>query len=313
MTSSDLLKFSLLGVLASVMIFLVVTVPVLAQSQPLTLSEMGAPPRPPMPLMERGKVEMSHRDFDGAIATFTEVLGLNMNNTDALFERGQCYYYRNKFAEALSDFEYLMKAEPYNCQAFLWTGTTEAKMGHEARAVDFYLQSLRLNPTLVTQYLKDQDKAKSQTVNPKNQGAVGAYEKAIAQYVAEHPELNAAKPADSAVSAASAAQTQPTTVSSKEDLQLLVERLNEIIKDNPSDATLYFRRARTQKRLGNLDKALADLNEAIKLDPMKSRFYLARARLYHGQNQLELSQADVEKARSLDPTTPEHINFERDD
>ncbi|MBS2001017.1 MAG: tetratricopeptide repeat protein [Cyanobacteria bacterium SZAS LIN-5] len=300
MTISVLLKVSL----PTALVCFVSLQPTAGAQQPITLTETG--PRraeAPMPLMERGKLEKSHRDFDGAISSFTEALGLNMNNTDALFERGQCYYYQNKFAEARSDFERVMQAAPYDCQPVLWIGTIEAKQGNDDKAVENYLQAFKLNPQLVKQFLKDQGKAKTQTVNPKNQGAVTAYEKAVAKYLVEHPELNEPKTADSSAS------TQ-TTHSSKEDLQELLNKQNEYIKDNPTDAAEIFRRGKTYKRLGEADKALADFNEAIKLDSTKSRFYLARARLYHEQNKLELSQADVEKAQSLDPTIPHHINFD---
>lgn len=303
MTISDLLKVSLRAALAC---FVVLEASAGAQ-QPLTLTETG--PRraeTPMPLMERGKLEKSHRDFDGAISTFTEALGLNMNNTDALFERGQCYYYQNKFAEARSDFENVMKTAPYDAQPVLWIGTIEAKQGNDEKAVENYLQAFKINPQLVKQFLKEQGKAKTQTVNPKNQSAVSAYEKAVAKYLVEHPEVNAPQTADSSV---------PTgnSENSKEDLQALLEKQNEYIKDNPTNAAEIFRRGKTYRRLGEADKALADFNEAIKLDSTKSRFYLARARLYHEQNKLELSQADVEKAQSLDPTIPHHIKFDEGD
>ncbi|MBS1956208.1 MAG: tetratricopeptide repeat protein [Cyanobacteria bacterium SZAS-4] len=270
-----------------------------------------------LPLMERGEAEMAHRDYDGAINSFTEALGFNMNNTAAYFKRGQCYFYQKKYVEALSDFEYMLKAHPKDSQALLWTGTAHAKLGHDHKAVEFYVLAMRADPQLVVQYQKGQAQSgqKVEPVNPRNQGAVSAYERAVAQYLVENPSADSGNSAVHAPEAVFKSDIAPfgsdpdTTLSEPE---LKIEQLDAAIHDDPSSASLHFRRGMVNKRLGHVDKALADFGEAINLDPMKSRFYLARARLYHEQNQPELSLADVKKAQSVDPTVPRRINFDED-
>lgn len=297
MTRADLLKTSLLGS------FLALSVTSVHGEQ--------------LPLMERGEAEMAHRDYDGAINSFTEALGFNMNNTAAYFKRGQCLYYQKKYVEALSDFDYMLKANPKDSQALLWSGTAHAKLGHEHKAIEMYVQAMRADPQLVAQYQKGQAQSgqKVEPVNPRNQGAVSAYERAVAQYLVENPS---AETGSSAVRAPAAdfksdiapSGSEPDTILSEPELK--IEQLDAAIHDDPSSATLHFRRGLVNKRLGHVDKALADFGEAINLDPMKSRFYLARARLYHEQNQPELSLADVKKAQSVDPTVPRRINFDED-
>ncbi|MBI2809874.1 MAG: tetratricopeptide repeat protein [Candidatus Melainabacteria bacterium] len=266
---------------------------------------------------ERGEAEMSHRDYDGAISSFTEVLGFNMNNTAAYFKRGQCYYQQKKYPEALSDFEYMLKANPQDTQALLWSGTAQAKLGHEQKAIELYVQAMRVDPQLVVQYQKGQAQSgqKVEPVNPRNQGAVSAYERAVAQYLVEHPSAdvgNSAVVAPSNVIKSDIAPSGSEPDSTMSDPELKIEQLDAAIHDDPSNASLRFRRGQVNKRLGRFDKALADFGEAINLDPMKSRFYLARARLYHEQNQPELSLADVKKAQSVDPTVPNRVNFDED-
>ncbi len=266
---------------------------------------------------ERGEAEMSHRDYDGAIASFTEVLGFNMNNTAAYFKRGQCYYYQKKYPEALSDFEYMLKANPKDSQALLWAGTAQAKLGHEQKAIDSYVQAMRADPQLVVQYQKGQAQSgqKVEPVNPRNQGAVSAYERAVAQYLVEHPNAevgSSAVVAPSTVFKSDVAPSGSEPDSTLSEPELKIEQLDAAIHDDPSNASLRFRRGLVNKRLGHFDKALADFGEAINLDPMKSRFYLARARLYHERNQPELSLVDLKKAQSVDPTVPGRINFDED-
>lgn len=319
MTRSNLLMFSLLSALTA-----------------LSMGDVAL--AQPMSAMERAEAALVHHDYDGAIGDYTEALGFNMNNTAAYFKRGQCYYYLKKYAEALSDFEYMLKASPTDTQALLWSGTAEAKLGQEQKAFDYYERAIRSQPALAADFVKEQGNLKSQTVNPRNEGAVSVYEKAVAQYVAKHPELgtiNSSVPASSgagdptggtgnnlAVGTGSNVAggsthsvtiteipTQSVDAEASNEPGVKITQLDREIKDDPSNALLRYRRGLVNKRLGHPDKALVDFSEAINLDPMKSRFYLARARLYHDQNQLELSQADVKKAQSVDPTVPLHINF----
>ncbi len=320
MTRSNLLMFSLLSALTA-----------------LSMGDVAL--AQPMSAMERAEAALVHHDYDGAIGDYTEALGFNMNNTAAYFKRGQCYYYLKKYAEALSDFEYMLKASPTDTQALLWSGTAEAKLGQEQKAFDYYERAIRSQPALAADFVKKQGNLKSQTVNPRNEGAVSAYERAVAQYVAKHPELgtiNSSVPETSGVGSTSAGSTgsniavgasgssaggsphsvtiteiptQSVDAEASNETGVKIAQLDREIKDDPSNALLRYRRGLVNKRLGHPDKALVDFSEAINLDPMKSRFYLARARLYHDQNQLELSQADVKKAQSVDPTVPLHINF----
>lgn len=303
MTRADLLKTSILG--SFIALFANA-----ALSTSRALAEQ-------LPLMERGEAEMAHRDYDGAINSFTEAVGFNMNNTAAYFKRGQCYFYQKKYAEALSDFDYMLKAHPRDSQALLWSGTAHAKLGHDHQAIELYVQAMRADPQLVAQYQRGQAQSgqKVEPVNPRNQGAVSAYERAIAQYLVENPSaetVNSAVHAPEPVLKSDIAPSgsEPDSILGQPELK--IEQLDAAINDAPSNATLRFRRGLLNKRLGHVDKALADFGEAINLDPMKSRFYLARARLYHEQNQPELSLADVKKAQSVDPTVPQRINFNED-
>lgn len=326
-----------------------------ALSQTSTFFERGLGEISPAPsgrhqsAIERGEAEMSHRDFEGAISAFSEAIGFNMNNADAYFKRGQCYYYQKNYASALSDFEYMLKMNPHDTQALLWTGTVQARLGHEEKAVDLYLKALRNNPQLVTQFQQGNGQ-KSQAVNPKNEGAVSAYEKAVQLYLADGKSSTTTAAGSTVVS--TDADSVPTSKldgspSDKDDNsrkdksdnsrkskagnsrkdksdisptgigknfdpadgEIRIEQIDAAIKADPTNAILLFRRGTVNRRLGKMDNALLDFTEAIRLDPMKPRFYLARARLYHDQNQTDLSQADIKKAQSVDPSISRHLKF----
>lgn len=269
-------------------------------------SQVSQPPAgaQPVPSYERGLAEMSHRDWEGAINSFTESIGFNMKNTDAYFKRGQCYYYAKDYAHAISDFNYLLGMQPRDAQALLWLGTACARLGRDDEAQTYYLRAMRCDPRLVKQFEQGQAQTTPQTVNPHNEGAVSAYQKAVQTYIAEKQSAT-----ESTVkSDISPAGIEPDTTMTEPEVR--IEQLDAAIQSDPSNAALRFRRGLVNKKLGHLDKALADFSEAINLDPMKPRFYLARARLYHDQNQPDLSAADIKKAQSVDPSVPRHINFD---
>lgn len=256
--------------------------------------------------LERGDAQMSHRDYDGALNSFGEAIGFDMNNAEAYQKRGQCFYQMKNYQSALTDFNHLLTLKPRDAQAMLWAGTAESRLGHNKAAVDFYLRAMRADPQLVNQ----SQRPASGAINPHNEGAVSAYEEAIALYRQEgkHDDVTdfaASKKSDMAPSGMGTDSTLKTA-------QVRVEELNAAIQADPSNATLFFKRGRAHKELGNVDKAVADFSEAIRLDPMQSRFYIARARVYHEQHQPELSAADITKAQNVNPRVSRHFKFVND-
>ncbi|HEY9679804.1 MAG TPA: tetratricopeptide repeat protein [Drouetiella sp.] len=313
MTRAGILRTSLLGACTVLMN----TAPAAFSQQNNMFELMPAGSSHTRSAFERGVDEMAHRDYEGAANAFTEAIGFNMNNSDAYFKRGQCYYYQKNYAGAISDFDYMLKMKPGDAQALLWLGTAHARQGNEQRAVDYYLQAMRNDPQLVSAFQQGNGQS-VHSVNPRNEGAVNAYEKAVQLYLAEKGNSGAigSQPAipESTLNAAGkkssiapAGIEKDTTMNEPE---MRIEQLDQAIASDPSNAVLRFRRGQVNKRLGNAERALSDFSDAINLDPMKSRFYLARARLYHEQNQPDLAQADVRKAQSVDPTVPRHFKFQ---
>lgn len=256
--------------------------------------------------LERGDTQMSHRDFDGAINAFGEAIGFDMNNAEAYLKRGQCFYQMKNYQSALTDFNHLLTLKPNDAQAMLWAGTAESRLGNNKKAVDFYLRAMRADPQLVNQ----SQRPAAGGVNPHNEGAVSAYEEAIALYRSEgkHDDV-------SDVAATKKSDIAPSGLGANSSLkmaQVRIEELNAAIQADPSNATLFFKRGRAHKELGNVDKAVADFSEAIRLDPMQSKFYIARARVYHEQHQPELSAADITKAQNVNPRVARHFKFVND-
>lgn len=287
------------------------------------------------PAMDRATSEMGRGDYDGAIISFGEAIGFDMTNRLAYFKRGQCFYKLGNLSQAATDFSHIIDMDDKDVDAYLWRGTTNARMGHHDDAVRDYLKAIRLRPELAKNY----ESGGGGDAVPKggNQGAVGDYEKAMNMYIGQKQtdELPtqpngvvstgnrrkhrlAAKPDDGQESGGD--RIGDTAVDrdlpkkepsgpDKEALRDRIVKLNNAIEADDRNADLLWRRAILYERLHNFDQSIADLTKAIGIDPMKSKLYLERARIYNHMKQPDLAQADIDKARSVDPTIPAKVKF----
>lgn len=161
------------------------------------------------PAYDRGCAEMSRGDWDGAIISFGEVIGFDMNNLDAYMKRGKCFYHLNNFKEAIGDFSHILDNNPSNVDALLWRGTVNARIGNHEASVRDYLAAIRSDPSLAKKFEAGSPPAASTDVQqgqvlkrgfgnepelrsgpksaavgtPENQGAVKDYERAMALFL----------------------------------------------------------------------------------------------------------------------------------
>jgi tetratricopeptide (TPR) repeat protein len=291
---------------------------------------------------------MQRGDYDGAIVAFGEAIGFNMNNMQAYFKRGQCFYHMNNLNDAINDFSHILEFDDKNVDARLWRGTANARSGNHDAAVKDFLSAIRLDPQLAKKFAEGGTGADAKPGKPDNQGAVHDYEKAMALYMNQRnadelPDQNdldnkgvprnfrtkdqLAQPGQRNTKGQRARRRVAEATSDgdqndqnaageadgknldKPTVRSRIAKLNNAIEQDERNSNLLYRRGMLYERLENYDQALADLSKAINLTPMDSRFYLERARIYHITNQPDLEQADVAKARSVDPTVPAHVKF----
>jgi len=253
------------------------------------------------PPYERGRKELSRRDYDGAISSFTEAAAFNPNDSNAYLMRGQCFYYLRQFQKAIEDFDRAQARNNTNAEIYLWKGTALAKAGEPEKAKRAYLMAFKNDPKLVEQYKKGGGGA-NVTVTAKNEGAVMAYEKAVDLYLKGENSDEQMVDDNSDHPVCESSSTETMTVRKIEDI-------DRAINMDPSNAGLYFERGLAYKRKGNLNRAIADISEAISFNPMIARYYLARARCYHERHDEALSRSDIKKAQSVDPKVPHGFKF----
>ncbi len=92
------------------------------------------------------------------------------------------------------------------------------------------------------------------------------------------------------------------------ELEKAVEKLGELISQNPSDAALHSVRATVQHRLGLNQQAITDLNRAIELNPKEARFFNNRGFIFLGLQRFEEAEHDLDRAKELAPGYPNGFN-----
>lgn len=105
----------------------------------------------------RGAARLALNDFSSAEADFTEALRLRRNYPEALehralavalsrIERGFALLRRERYPDAVSEFDCALETAPENAAAWQGRGIALARLNHEEDAVASFSESLRLRP-----------------------------------------------------------------------------------------------------------------------------------------------------------------------
>ena len=101
---------------------------------------------------DTGLERMGHRDYDGAISSFTEVIAFDAKNSKALVMRGKAFFQLRDYRRAIEDFARANNLSATNSESFLWKGAAESRLGQDEDAVNDYEKAIRLDPQLIKNY-----------------------------------------------------------------------------------------------------------------------------------------------------------------
>lgn len=80
-----------------------------------------------------------------------------------------------------------------------------------------------------------------------------------------------------------------------------IDRINELLRDQPDSARLYSGLAAVRMELGDIDKAIEDCSIAIRLEPRSAEAYNNRGYMYTEKGNFDQAIKDFDYAIGLDP------------
>lgn len=91
---------------------------------------------------------IQRKDFNGAIASFNNIIRLDRRNAWAYTTRGWCYQQLGQHQQAIIDISYGLTLNPQDAQGFDNRGFSYQQMGKYDKSIEDFNHALRINPNL---------------------------------------------------------------------------------------------------------------------------------------------------------------------
>jgi tetratricopeptide (TPR) repeat protein/predicted aspartyl protease len=248
--------------------------PVAAAATPADNAAASLSPETPKSFEDfdrRAAASVARREYEPAIADYTQAMALAPNDVQTVFDRGVARLLNHQPVLAMGDFDQALKLKPDDVPALMMRGDLRLAIRDEAGAHADFDAALKRNPNVAARVGAADARA-------------GLYQVAIADYdgwIASHPK-------DEDLAGALAARCRARTMLGA-DLDKALHDCNDALNDRPGDADYLAARGLVKLRLGQLDPALGDFNGALRSQP-KTPWAL------YGRGVIELRKGDKDRA-----------------
>jgi tetratricopeptide (TPR) repeat protein len=99
-------------------------------------------------LLATGIEQMSAREGELAVQTFTEVIRRRPDFAEGWNKRATVYYLMGEYQKSLADCDEVMKRNPYHFGALSGYGMIYLQLDQPAKALDYFQRALKVNPNL---------------------------------------------------------------------------------------------------------------------------------------------------------------------
>jgi tetratricopeptide (TPR) repeat protein len=260
--------------------------------------------------LDRGIILASQREFEMAIADFTEAIRLNSNLSAAYLLRGRAAYagvsdvydiaknfahvnarfssgqrsreQTEAYDRAIADFTEALRMDGNNAVIYLNRGEAYAQKADYDKAIADFNQAIRHNLNYARAYIS-------------RGGAYflkGDYDRAIVDF-------NQAIKVDP--NAEAAYSNSGTVYRAKGEYDRAIADYNQALRINPNDAMAYLNRGIAYYGKGEYDRAIADCNQALQINPNLVEAYVDRGNVYSGKREHDRAIADYNQALRINP------------
>jgi tetratricopeptide (TPR) repeat protein len=230
----------------------------------------------------RGNAYHNKRDYDSAIADYSQAIRIDPKYALPYNNRGNSYHAKGDDDRAIADFNEAIRLdsryfEPYNGRG----NSYHSKHDYDSAIAD-YSEAIRINPKLALPY---NNRGNSYHAKGDDDRAMADFSEAIrldSKYVEPY-------------------NGRGNAYYNKRDYDSAIADYSEAIRINPNYALLYNNRGNTYHVTGDDDRAIADYNEAIRLDSKYLEPYNGRGNAYYSKHNYDNAIADYSEAIRINP------------
>lgn len=240
-----------------------------------------------------------HRgEYDSAIAQYSRAIARHPENVDAYLGRSHAYIRLNELDKALSDCNTVTLLQPDNHFAFLNRGAIYALNENHQQAVVETTHCLELQSACLDGLF---NRARYYSELGKTEEAIEDYSRAM-ELGYQSWELFYYR--------GYAFYMIGNTQQSQSDYQnaIQLKPYDDLIKQNPNEASHYFYRGFLYTGAGLYPKAIEDYSRAVELGDQSAELLTARGYTYLKMKAFEKAQADFERAIQSDTEAGDAYN-----
>jgi tetratricopeptide (TPR) repeat protein len=261
--------------------------------------------------VERGVSQMGQSNYDAAVRSFNEAIGMNQENPTAFLKRGICLFELGKYELAIKDFNEVLQQDKDNTDAHLFKGASQAKLGRDPLAIKSFALAIKCEPGLADAYkgravrggARLRTNGESSRSYPgkdemliKRSGNyiwLGSNDNGLADFrAALNLDGGGNGPAEFNGGVAYSGINTPEETAND---------LSNAIKANPKNVETRQARATVYMGLQDPKKAIEDLNDAIEMDPRNDASYYKRAKAYEQTGNITKAVEDYTRALDINP------------
>jgi tetratricopeptide (TPR) repeat protein len=197
----------------------------------------------------RGKAYLAKRDYDRAVADFSEAIRLDpKGDANYYISRGQAQLANLNYSQAIKDFSGAIWFNKNDAESYLNRGNARVSSGDLERGMADYNESIRLDPKQPRAY----------------QLRGGAYriKEDFGRAIADYSEAIRLDPAD-----IKTYHSRGVNYRFNKDFDRAVSDQTTVLRAGPTDVAVLTERGQAYEAKGDIDKARADYNAALRLPP----------------------------------------------